>query len=253
MGGFELTCNERHIPLPRSAQRLVAFLALNERPVLRSHAAHTLWLDSSDARSSGSLRTALWRLRRPGCELVELSGERMHVSRNVTVDVRRIAAVVRQLVREDRRLDSEELEELASGGELLPGWHEDWVLMNREQTRQLWLQALEAASERLAATGRPAGAVIVGLAAVEAEPLRESAHRAVIKAHLAMGNRAEALRQYERHVEVMWRELHLEPSPELGCLAGVAERTWTAVDDAHLPRPRARWRVVRPGLAGGPG
>jgi DNA-binding SARP family transcriptional activator len=166
---------------------------------------------------------------------------------------------------EHRTLDWEELEDLSSGGELLPGWHEDWVLMNREQTRQLWLQALEVASERLTATGQPAGAVIVGLAAVEAEPLRESAHRAVIKAHLAMGNRAEALRQYKRYAEVIRRELNLEPSPDLRRLAaGAAERTRTAADDDPVMRrpdsgrrganrARAGWRVDRPSLEGGLG
>ena len=35
------------------------------------------------------------------------------------------------------------------------------------------------------------------MAAVAVEPLRESAHRAVMRVHLAEGNRNEALRQYE--------------------------------------------------------
>jgi DNA-binding SARP family transcriptional activator len=104
----------------------------------------------------------------------------------------------------------------------------------------------------------------VGLAGVEAEPLRESAHRAVIKAHLAMGNRAEALRQYKRYAEVIRRELNLEPSPDLRSLAGVTERTRKAADDDPVMRRpdsgrhganrgRAGWRDDRPSLEGGHG
>ena len=48
-----------------------------------------------------------------------------------------------------------------------------------------------------------------------AEPLRESAHRMVISAHLAEGNCSEALRQYERFRALLADALGLEPSPQL--------------------------------------
>jgi DNA-binding SARP family transcriptional activator len=218
MRGFDLTCNGRHVPLPHSVQRLIAFLALHERPVLRRYAAETLYIDSSEGRVSGNLRTALWRLRRPGYELVELHGEHMTISSGLVVDVHRLAATCQRLVREEYALDSQELAELTAGGELLPGWYEDWVTMERERTRQLWLQALEAASEQLTDAGRHAEAVVAGLAAAESEPLRETAHMAVIKAHLAGGNCGEALRQYQRYAAVLDRELQLLPSPEMQAL-----------------------------------
>ena len=52
-----------------------------------------------------------------------------------------------------------------------------------------------------------------GLAAVAGEPLRESAHRALITAYLAEGNRSEALRQYRFFRHLLADELGLEPSP----------------------------------------
>src|SRR5262249_13629615 len=146
MRGFELTSDGRQVPIPRSAQRLIAFLALNERPVLRSHAAATLWLDSSEARCAGGLRTTLWRLPGPGHRLVQLHGERMAIAGQVAVDVHRLETVTRGLARDDGPLEADVLDELVGGGELLPGWYDDWVMMERERVRQLWLRALEAAA-----------------------------------------------------------------------------------------------------------
>ena len=82
------------------------------------------------------------------------------------------------------------LDLLCRAGELLPHWYDDWVVIERERFRQLRLHALDALCESLAAAGRYAAAVEAGRASVAAEPLRESAHRLLIQAHLAEGNRA---------------------------------------------------------------
>jgi DNA-binding SARP family transcriptional activator len=51
------------------------------------------------------------------------------------------------------------------------------------------------------------------LAAVSAEPLRESAHRELVEVHLAEGNVAEAVRQYDVYRHMLRRQLGLAPSP----------------------------------------
>ncbi len=53
------------------------------------------------------------------------------------------------------------------------------------------------------------------MACVSAEPLRESADRAVIQVHRAAGNRSEALRQYRIYRALMRNEPGLEPSPAM--------------------------------------
>jgi DNA-binding SARP family transcriptional activator len=104
--------------------------------------------------------------------------------------------------------------------DLLPDWpDEGWLTFERENFRQMRMYALEALGERLIAAGRPGEAVAAGLAAVAAEPLRESAHRAVIRAHLAAGNRWAAARQYEQCSRVFREDLGLSPSAELRQLA----------------------------------
>jgi DNA-binding SARP family transcriptional activator len=64
-----------------------------------------------------------------------------------------------------------------------------WLTLERERQRQICLHALE--------------------------PLRESAHRALIKAFLAEGNPGEAIRQYNLFRDILRRELQLDPSPHV--------------------------------------
>ena len=106
----------------------------------------------------------------------------------------------------------------SSSGELLPDWYDDWVVIERERFRQLRVHALERLCERLTSERRFTEAVETGLAAVEGEPLRESAHRVLIHAHLAEGNAAEALRQYGVFRGLLRDRLGLEPSGQMDAL-----------------------------------
>ncbi|MGW2671050.1 AfsR/SARP family transcriptional regulator [Streptomyces sp. NPDC001272] len=85
---------------------------------------------------------------------------------------------------------------LLFAGDLLPGWDDEWTLFERERLRQLRLHALESLSARLTSSGRHALALDAALTCVSIEPLRESAHRAVVAVHLAEHNAVEAVSQY---------------------------------------------------------
>src|SRR5207302_1114287 len=87
-------------------------------------------------------------------------------------------------------------------GVLLPGFYDDWVLDERDRLGQLRVHALEALCKHLTTRGRYGQAVAAGMAAVAAEPFRESAQVALIRAHLAEGNRADAVRQFARYCRV---------------------------------------------------
>ena len=206
--------------LPLSSQRLVAFVALHERPVLRSYVAGSLWLESSEERANANLRSALWRLHRNGRRVVECLGQRLALDSKVVVDLRESERVAQQVLNNGG--DDLDVEPSALTGELLPGWYDDWTLFERERFRQIRLRALDTLCERLTKQGRVDAALEAGLAAIAAEPLRESSHRAVIRAHLADGNAAEALRQYGLCRRLLKDQLGLEPSDQTdGLLQGV--------------------------------
>ena len=194
---FELRWDGQPIGLSLGPQRVLAYLALQGRPVLRVGVAGTLWADAPAARSAARLRTSLWRLNRTGRPLIRASGNTLALGPTVSVDVHDFERRVRDL----RRTPLAAASELAiasserSGG-ILPDWDEDWVVVERERFRQLRLHALEQSCVELASKGRFGEAIEAGLAAVREEPLHETAHRILIETYLAEGNRAEALRQY---------------------------------------------------------
>lgn len=210
--GFELSAHGRRIRLPLSAQRVVAFLAFQDKPVQRLYVAGTLWLDSTETKANACLRTALWRLRNPECPIVEATATHLSLAGTVCVDVRETTWAAEQAIGHAFPIADHTAAALFRAGELLPDWYEDWVLIEREHFRQLRLHALETLCADLAATGRFAEAARAGLAAIRDEPLRESAHRALISAYLAEGNPSEAVRHFNLFRRVLQEQLGLAPS-----------------------------------------
>src|SRR4051812_49166070 len=175
MDGFSLRSGGAVRRLSASAQRLVALVALQGRAVSRQRAAFTLWPDASEARAYGSLRTALFRLRAvcPGGSGLEgRSG--FELSATVGGDVRGADELAARLESAGTTLngDTKELELLLVGGDLLPDWYDDWVLVERERFHELRLRALETLCESHLASGDVASAISCASAAVRADPLR---------------------------------------------------------------------------------
>jgi len=212
LDSFALTCAGCELAPPVPAQRLLAFLALQDHPMLRGYVAGMLWLDSSEEHAAGSLRSALWRVRRLGVSLVDTSGHRLALGATVAVDVRSAVAWAHRVLDKSAELSEDDVAELWRPGELLPDWYEDWVAVERERLRALRAHALEALCARLRVAERYGEAAEAGLAAIRDEPLRESAHRALIAVHLAEGNRAAALHQYRAFTRLLREELGLHPS-----------------------------------------
>jgi DNA-binding SARP family transcriptional activator len=221
LDGFRLAWDGRECRLSPGARRLVALLGVDGGGS-RARIAGTLWPEATDERAHANLRTTLWRLRRrcvdpigDGEELLTV-GETLGLVPGVRVDVTSFVAAVRHtLDPTSGPLNGYPMNALVAAGELLPGWYEDWVLGERERLRTLRLHALEALAERLTSARRYPEAVEAALAAVRAEPLRESATRALIAAHLAANNLAEAVRRFESFKDTLTTELGVRPTPEL--------------------------------------
>lgn len=233
LAGFALECDGRQVRLPHSAQRVLAFLALHDRPLHRLFVGGSLWLDANEERANASLRTALWRLRQPGYALVEASSTHLAVAGAVEIDVRATAECARRVLRVEEP-GRDDLATLSAAGDLLPDWYEDWVLLERDRLRQERLHALEALCLQLTTRGRFAEATEAGIAAVVAEPLRESAHRALVRAYLAEGNPGEAIQQYRLLRRLLAEQLGLEPSRQMQDLVAALP-----VDDSPGTRRRS--------------
>jgi DNA-binding SARP family transcriptional activator len=242
---FSLTIRMEHVALSSGAQRLVAFLALNQQLMSRAYVAGALWPETTDARANANLRSALWRVQRACSGIVITSPQRLGLASEVVVDVQQAMTGAYRILDGtdscDEVLRADMLSLLST--DLLRDWYEDdWVLDHRERFHHLRLHALEAMCERFAAAGRYGEAVQAGLAAVRAEPLRESAHRALVKVHLSEGNWVEATRQYDSCCSLLRNELGLGPSPAMQALL---DRDYVILDvrlsntvPVQLDRPR---------------
>lgn len=197
-----------------SARRVLAFLAVHGGAVYRAHAAGLLWLDVPGDRAYANLRNALWRLRRAGPGLVDGEAGQLRLSHRVSVDLRDARARAQHLLATGT-VDASRLVDTGLTRELLPDWYDDWLAVERERFRQLRLHALEALGLRLVRMGELAAALETALAALAADPLRESAHRLVMTVHLAEGNGWEAIRQYRAYQRVAGERLGLAPSPQM--------------------------------------
>ncbi len=204
LGGFELTVDDAPCELPPAAARLVAFLALSGRPMPRSYVAGVLWGDRSDERAAACLRSAIWRAN--GTHPVIQAGRTRLALADVWVDAVAAADAAHAQIAGGRPVEPGLLT-----GELLPGWYDEWVEVERERLGQLCLEGLEQMARAYLREGRWCQAIEAALGVVAVEPLRESAHRVLIEAHTGAGNRAAALRQYEACRAVMRRDLGMEP------------------------------------------
>lgn len=220
MHGFEFTIDGQLVALPSNVERVIAFLTVRDRPQHRTTIASTLWMDTTEDRAAANLRTALWKARRSIGEGIVTEGSYLTIAPVIEVDLRRVTEQVQRLITGGGSLLDEDSSPDDLCGDLLPGWDEDWILFDRERFRQLRIHALEALCRKLSAAGRPGEAIDAGLAAVAAEPLRESAQRALITAHLDEGNVSEARRQYHMYCNVLWDALGIEPSGTLRTLVG---------------------------------
>jgi DNA-binding SARP family transcriptional activator/glycosyltransferase involved in cell wall biosynthesis len=218
LGGFSLCVGRDIIPLSHAPQRLLALLALHGGELRRGYVAGLLWGDSTEARASGCLRSALWKLRGVGLRVITTHGDSLALSRDVDTDIEHVTNLARSVVAGGIGEETFALLDPCFSGELLPGWHDEWVVDARERHRQLSLYALELLCEHLTGIGRYGAAVLAGMAAVNREPLRESAHRTLMKVHLAEGNAGEAIRQYRQYEAIAARDLGVGPSARMRLL-----------------------------------
>lgn len=219
LDGFALIGPDGAVEPQPATARLLALLAILGDPAPRARVATTLWLDTSDRQAGANLRSLLWRVQQQHAGLITVTPERVRLSEHVTSDLCSRRGRARALLAD--RVDPEPADIDLLAAELLPDWYDDWVIMERERDRQRRLHGLETLCRWFSSHGQHGLGLDAGLAAITVEPLRESAHRVVIAAHLAEGNTTEALRQYRHYERLLAAELGLRPSSGLrGLIVG---------------------------------
>ncbi len=214
---FRVTSEDALPALGHAGERLVAYVALEDRHLSRDRIAGALWPDTTQSRATANLRRALSLVRRHAPGLVQSDAHCLSLVKGVGVDARAQRSLIEAITGGERTTaTADELRLLR--GDLLPDWDESWLAASRQELRQLRLISLEAVAAAHLDQGRPASALAVALCVASDEPLRESAHRLVVQAHVALDNWAEATYQYTRYRTLLWAELQLRPGAGMEAL-----------------------------------
>lgn len=234
LGGFELRVDGVVVDVQPGLQKLTAFVALASRGIDRNYVAFQLWPDKTEARAKANLRSTLWRLGKLDRTVLTACQNRLRLAEHVWVDA---LHGVRDLRDEgDTGIVDDMLPFAVLQSELLPDWYDDWLVVERERLRQLSLATLETRARNALGRGDSARSIQTALAAVSIDPLRESARRIVIQAHLAEGNQYEALRELESYRTILRCDPHLTVSTELLALFDPAsDATVPEAGAADLP------------------
>lgn len=228
LGGFELTTANPRRPLPVASKKacaLLAYLALARgEPQPRAKLAALLWEESPEGQARGSLRQALAALRRalPEREHLVLASEGDAVALDATL----LSVDVLEFERLCARADASACERAVAvyRGDLLEGFHarapafEDWLAVERSRLHEQALAAMERVVDHHFASGDTTRLVAAALRLLGLDPLRESAHRVLMRAYAKQGRTAAALRQYRTCRAILRRELGVAPEPDTDAL-----------------------------------
>ncbi|CRK62132.1 Transcriptional regulator [Alloactinosynnema sp. L-07] len=211
-----------------SAQTQVAFARLileRATGTDRDQLADTVWPDGLPDTWASALRSVVSRVRtfvaHDDAELVA-QGRRylLRMPQDAVVDLECAERAVGDAIRAQAEGANADAQKFAMTAlsylrePFLPHHEGEWVAGVREHLDGLLSSALETASGAAAALGVDRDAVRFAEEAVRRAPLSESAHRCLMTAHAAGGNRAEALSSYQRLRQVLSEELGIDPSPQ---------------------------------------
>jgi len=224
LGGFELSNDGINTDLPDGASRVLAILAIADRAIARATIAGTLWPDATEAHAQASLRSALTRLSAVHRSALIVNSRDLALAHNMSVDLRDGRALAHRLVLLDTEIAAADMSQVATlllSDDLLPDWYDDWLSADAQQWRELRFHALQALALRLAIEQRYSEAADAACAAIAAEPLRETGHAALIRVHLAEGNRSAANDAADAYRLRLQEEMGAQPSAQFDALLHV--------------------------------
>ena len=217
LGNFEIRCGKKPVEIAsRPAQSLFAFLILNAGTAFRREKlAGQLWPDSTEESARDYLRHALWRVRKAlhaAAATAYLKADDLTISFDASKEYWLDAAALTALSAQSSLQDIRKAVD-AYAGELLPGFYDEWVVLEREhlqsiyeqqmarllgmmQDKRDWADVLRYAEKWIALGQRP-----------------EAAFRYLMSAYAAQGDMAKAATAYERCVKSL-AELSVEPSEQ---------------------------------------
>lgn len=223
LGQFDLRLDGKRVTIPsRLGQSLFAYLVLTAGTLhRREKLAGTFWPDTTDENARKNLRQELWRIRKAisgGGQSV--NGEYL-LADEFTLKFNRDAEYwldVSQMERPDLDLQSLIANLSLYQGELLPGFYDEWITLERERVNAVYEARMEQLLEQLVTAERWIAVQEWGERWLTLSGAREPAYRAVMLASSARGDMTRIASLYQRCADELMEQLGIEPSDETRAL-----------------------------------
>lgn len=244
LGPIAISCNDHMTTIPSTkAVALLAYLALQEEPPTRDQVLALLWPESGRRAARKNLSNALWSIRAALGDVLVRDAERLALHDAIWIDVRSfVATIAGDLAARsiDERGTGEAIQALQAAlglyrGELLAGLavsdapdYELWLATERRRFEQHYARGLAGLAALQRRRGQWAEVVTVAERAIAHDALDEPVYRVLMEAYARLGQRAQALRAYDRLRSLLEREIGVAPLPETDDLRA-------AILGDHLP------------------
>jgi len=234
LGGFRLLIDGQRpqTEVGRPMRLLVGFLCtFLDKPHRRERLTETFWPDLDPSRAHAALNTGLWRARKLLSEGCGADGARfllttgsevvlMHSS-FMSIDVQSFLskAASASTTLHDRRcstylaIDCVEAAVETYAGPFLDGDDGDWVLEQREKLHTRFARVAVDLVRAYGCAGRFEDGIALARRILAFEPHREGTIRDLLVLLVRNGQRAEAIRYFERWRSLLAEDLGLEPLP----------------------------------------
>jgi predicted ATPase/DNA-binding SARP family transcriptional activator len=219
IGTFAIECDGRPVTISsRVAQSLFAYLILNAgTSYRREKLAGMFWPDATEEKARAYLRYELWRIRKaiPSSDLV--------ISNNFGIIFDSSTAYWLDVQVLEKLIEVTSADELMAAlsnykGELLPGFYDEWVVLEREHLQAVYEQKIARLLDSLESEKRWSEILDWAEHWISFGQAPEAAYRYLMIAYDALGDHVKVASTYECCVHAL-RELDLEPSEQTRALA----------------------------------
>src|ERR1700728_2683532 len=205
--------SENVLPAGRKTRALLAVVALSApRPALRGRLAELLWSRRPEEQARASLRQEIHRLLETlspaGGEIMQVTRDHLSLRPNaVWVDVEEVMRATTDQPASLSLLDGDLLEDLDG----IDPTFDAWLTTERERLRD---RARNVAEALLRESSEPESAIPAAQRLLQIDRAHEGALRALMRAHVARGERGMAIQAYDRCRAVLADLLDAAPSQE---------------------------------------
>ncbi|CAG0935046.1 Putative HTH-type transcriptional regulator [Thermoflexales bacterium] len=223
LGQFNIQLNDQLIEIPsRPAQTLFAYLTLHPGTAFRREMlAGLIWPEANESNARSNLRHALWRIRKAVGEPAAqdyFSADDLTLAFNPDPGCWIDAILLGGKINAGPAPRTLEEQVAAYQGELLPGFYDDWITIERERLQSAFESKIEALIDRLGREKHWPDVIEWAGHWIKFGTAPEPAYRALMTAHARAGHKAKVKEAYQRCVEALQREFGVEPSDETQAL-----------------------------------